>query len=138
MLRLAVLLSAIAFALPAASKEWPPLPADGFVSGRATTPEDIKAGRAVCSYDSIYFDMGGERPPGRPLENYPVPQYAWLVDDPWGDNPNREPVIIIQAELWGEDGLGLGIRHFDGRLECAETFYVEPLGADRSKLPKLK
>ena len=139
MKRIALMICGAAFASSAAAAGWPALPKDGFVAGRASTPADVKAGRAICTYLDIYMDDGGEPEAGRPLENFPVPQYAWAIDDPYAENPNREPVIIIQAEIWGDGvGLGYGIRHFDGRAECLDEFHVEPLGADPAKLPKLK
>ena len=77
---------------------WPPLPKDGFVSGRAATNEDVKAGRAA-------FSMQSEgRVIGQPLP-IAVPQYAFHVSE----SGVRTPGVIIQAEV----GLGipmLGIR----------------------------
>jgi len=68
---------------PAPTVHWPPLPADGFVAGRAATAEDVRAGRAGFSMEN------GEALP------VPVPQYAFHVS-PSGD---RRPGIIIQAEV---------------------------------------
>lgn len=130
----------IACVQPALAKGWPPLPKEGeYVSGRAATPDDIKAKRAICKWDDIYFDIGDPEPPkGRPIDGIAVPQYAWVVDDPFSEDPQREPVVIIQAEVWGEDGAGAGVRHADGRLECFDFIQIELLGTDPAKLPKLK
>ncbi len=129
-----------AFAAPALAKGWPALPKEGeYVYGRAATPEDIKAKRAVCKWDDIYFDIGDGGPlPGRPLEGVVVPQYAWFVDPPFSEDAVYEPVVIIQAEAWGEDGAGAGVRRADGSLACIDFIQIELLGTDPAKLPKLK
>ena len=76
------LLAGIAFG----QSVWPPLPSDGFVSGRAATLADISAGRAAFVANSIGV------PIGKPLA-ISVPQYAWL-----NQRGVKVPVIIIQAE----------------------------------------
>jgi hypothetical protein len=71
-----------------AELRWPPLPTEGFVAGRAATPEDVHAGRAAFSMQ----DDG--QPIGEPLP-VPVPQYAFHV----AQSGERTPGIIIQAEV---------------------------------------
>ncbi len=137
MTRLAVLIALAGLAAaPVWAAGWPPLPADRYVSGRASTPDDVKAGRAVCTYDHIFFDNGEERLPGEPVPGIEVPQYAWFTQDPSADEPVREPVILIQAERWGE-GAGAGIIRTDGALRCEDFTTLELLGRDPANLPTL-
>ncbi len=108
---------------------WPPLPTDGFVSGRAATNEDVKAGRAAFSLQSA------GRVIGQPLP-ITVPQYAFHVSQ----SGVRTPGIIIQAEV----GLGipmLGIRTLaDGTVLGALQWEFVLLGTSvpASPVPKPK
>lgn len=73
------------------SFKWPALPTDGFISGRAATMDDLKAGRGV-------FLTGG-----KPLE-IDVPQYAYHVDQ---ESKQRTPGIVVQAETSTDGKLSL-------------------------------
>lgn len=89
---------------PAASQEspssWPPLPTE-YVIGRAATPEDVKAGRAV-------FAAEGEGMPPPVALQIGVPQYAYC-------SPEGAPVpgMIVQAERAGGNDV-VGFRPLSG------------------------
>jgi hypothetical protein len=102
-----------------AAVEWPPLPTDGFVSGRPADKDDVAAGRAAVSA----YSEG--RIAARPIPNA-VPQYAFHVDEAG----KRTPGIIIQAEQAGPLRI-IGFRPLsnDGLIAALEKEF-EFLGTD--------
>ena len=101
---------------PALSPPWPPLPAAGFISGRAATDRDVAAGNAVFVLKAYggYF--------GRPMDIV-IPQYAYMTKR--GGKP--VPVIVVQAEVGG--GIKLfGVRGLDGDKSTARDFELKLLG----------
>mgnify|MGYP001179596783 CR=1 FL=1 len=76
----------LAAAFLLAAGPWPELPADGFITGRAATSDDIKAGTAA-------FAQGGGDSPPMPLD-IQIPQYACYTDD----GGSRVRAVLIQAE----------------------------------------
>jgi len=79
----------IAFlATEAATEEWPPLPKQGFISGRVATPADVAAGKAVFSA-AVGGGAVGKSTPIR----IQIPQYAYYKED-----GTKSPVIVLQAE----------------------------------------
>ncbi len=82
----AIVLSVVCINASGESVDWPPLPTNGFIVGRAATQADVKARRAV-------FVAGqGNTIVGKPLP-LKIPQYAWLKQ-----GQTKVPVIIVQAE----------------------------------------
>jgi hypothetical protein len=94
---------------------WPPLPKDGFISGRAATREDITAGRAafVAKVNGVAV--------GKPATKF-IPQYAWMLQ---GDK--KIPVIVIQAEI-AEGQAIIGARLPNGTHAVATLQEFELLG----------
>jgi hypothetical protein len=95
---------------------WPPLPATGFISGRAATDQDVAAGNAVFVLKAYgtYF--------GKPMDVV-IPQYAYLTKR--GEKP--VPVIVVQAEVGG--GIKLfGVRASDGDKSTARDYELQLLG----------
>ncbi len=84
----AVLLSFLGLSgsVSAESVDWPPLPKNEFMVGRAATKADVEAGRAV------FVAAQGDALIGKPIA-IEIPQYAWHKD-----GEKRTPVVIIQAE----------------------------------------
>jgi hypothetical protein len=76
---------------PDASGPWPPLPATGFLAGRAATKQDVREGNAV-----FVAEVEG-KVVGVPL-TIQIPQYALHVD---ADSGAETRVILIQAEHAG-------------------------------------
>lgn len=72
--------------LQAQGEQWPPLPEQKFVAGRAATRADVAAGRAVFSAET-----GGVLV-GKPLK-IAIPQYAY-----YKEGGRRTPAIVVQAE----------------------------------------
>ena len=68
----------------AGEKALPQLTSVGFVSGRAATEADVKAGKAV------FVLKDGERTIGRPI-NIQLPHYAYFLD-----GGKKVPVVINQ------------------------------------------
>jgi len=66
--------------------QWPPLPINEYISGKAAVEEDVAAGRAVfvARKDGVQI--------GKPSAVL-VPQYAWYLD-----KGRKVPAILIQAE----------------------------------------
>lgn len=89
---------------------WPDLPASGFVSGRAATEDDVKAGNAVFVLRSRGQLVG------KPLK-LEVPQYAIHVD---AESGQQTPGFIIQAESAGDQSL-VGFLELPGRTMLAGT-----------------
>src|SRR5215510_10539464 len=72
----------------AATQDWPPLPKQGFISGRIATPADVAAGNAVFSAAV----SGGAVGKSTPLR-IQIPQYAY-----YKEGGTKIPVIVLQAE----------------------------------------
>jgi hypothetical protein len=72
----------------AAAEDWPPLPKQGFMSGRVATPADVAAGNAVFS-TAVGGGAVGKSTPIR-IE---IPQYAY-----YREGGTKSPVIVLQAE----------------------------------------
>ena len=82
------LLVALFLATRAAAEGWPPLPTQGFISGRVATPADVAAGNAVFSAAVGGGAVGKSTP--IPIE---IPQYAY-----YKEGGTKVPVIVLQAE----------------------------------------
>ena len=78
--------SLFGFIVSAQAANWPPLPNDGFIAGRAATKEDVDAGRAV------FVAAVAGKVIGKPL-SVAIPQYAWHKE-----GEKRTQVIVIQVE----------------------------------------
>jgi hypothetical protein len=97
----------------AASPEWPPLPSQGFITGRAAHQDDVKNGNAVfvAAVNNVVI--------GKPLP-IPIPQYAWEHD-------THTRVILVQAEE--ANGIKLfGVRGLDGKEAVVTETDLELLG----------
>lgn len=106
--------------ITASAADWPPLPKNGFVSGRAATDADVKADKAAFSAQSEGKVVG------KPLRIV-VPQYAYYEQD-----GKKVQAIIIQAE----EAMGLkiiGARLANGEKIVDAITQFELLG---SKPPK--
>jgi len=106
------LLALFATAAVSADK-WPPLPVQGFISGRPAQLDDVRAGSAVfvAAVDSVVI--------GKPL-SIQIPQYAQL-------RATREPAFVVQAE----EARGIkmfGVRKFDGSDAVVTEQDLELLG----------
>jgi len=82
------LLVAFFLATEAASQDWPPLPKQGFISGRVATHADVAAGNAVFSASVGGGAVGKSTPIA--IE---IPQYAY-----YKEGGTKVPVIVLQAE----------------------------------------
>jgi hypothetical protein len=100
----------------ALARDWPPLPATGFISGRPATDQDVANGDAVFVLKAygVYF--------GKPLDIV-IPQYAYLTKR--GDKP--VPVIVIQAEV-GKGMKIFGVRGLDGDKSAVRDYQLQLLG----------
>jgi len=97
----------------AAATEWPPLPASGFISGRAAQQDDIAKGNAV------FVAIVNNVRVGKPLA-VAIPQYGRL-------RTTHEPVIVVQAE--DTNGMKVyGVRGLDGHAQIVMASDVELLG----------
>jgi len=85
---IAAFLLTVCMAAQAGNDAWPDLPQTCFVSGRAATVADVKAGCAV------FVATSNGRPVGKPLD-IEIPQYAIHTDRKTG---KKARVIVIQAE----------------------------------------
>src|SRR5262249_20180108 len=72
----------------AATEDWPPLPRQGFISGRVATPADVAAGNAVFSNR-----VGGDAAGGSTPIRIEITQYAY-----YKEGGIKIPVIVLQAE----------------------------------------
>jgi hypothetical protein len=106
-------LSGISAAL---AQDWPPLPATGFISGRAATDQDVANGDAIFVLKAygVYF--------GKPLD-IAIPQYAYLTKR--GEKP--VPVIVVQAEV-GKGMKIFGVRGLDGDKSAVRDYQLQLLG----------
>ena len=84
----AALLIILFLATDAAAEDWPPLPKQGFVSGRVATAADVAAGNAVFSA-AVGGGAVGKSTPIR----IQIPQYAY-----YKEGGKKIPVIVLQAE----------------------------------------
>ena len=84
----AAFLIVLCLATEAAAEDWPPLPKQGFISGRVATPADVAAGNAVFS-TAVGGGAVGKSTPIR-IE---IPQYAY-----YKEGGTKIPVIVLQAE----------------------------------------
>src|SRR5262245_59588223 len=84
----AAFLIVLFLATEAAAEDWPPLPKQGFMSGRVATPADVAAGNAVFS-TAVGGGAVGKSTPIR-IE---IPQYAY-----YREGGTKIPVIVLQAE----------------------------------------
>jgi len=87
---------------------WPPLPNQGFVSGRIANRADVAAGNAVFVPEVAGLSVS------QPLAIL-IPQYAYYKEE-----GKRTPVIVVQAEevqvVQGNPGMKvLGARRADGK-----------------------
>lgn len=111
----AALLFGLGIAAGAQPVQWPPLPSQGFIVGRAATKVDVDAGNAV------FVAADGDRAIGVPLF-MEIPQYAYFVD-----NGKRTPAIILQAEQVQGQTL-LGARLLNGQYMAGFIGDFELLG----------
>jgi hypothetical protein len=82
----AALLFVLFLGTEALTQDWPPLPKQGFINGRAATPADVAAGNAVFSAAVA----GGAVGKSTPLR-IKIPQYAYykLESDSFSAIPLR-------------------------------------------------
>jgi hypothetical protein len=80
-------LIAIAFLGTAAAEDRPPLPKEGFISGRVATPAEAATGKAVFS-----AMVNGAPAKSTPIR-IQIPQYAYYTE-----GAERTRVIVLQAE----------------------------------------
>ena len=104
---------------------WPPLPASGFIKGRAATKHDVASDQAAFVLES------NGKPEGRPLD-IDIPQYAFLRDEHTGADV---PVIIIQAETNGAAEIVGCIGVADHKVYVVTLAEVRLLGTDSTRLP---
>jgi len=71
----AALLFVFLFGTEAVTQDWPPLPKQGFISGRVATPADVAAGNAVFSAAVGGGDVGKSAP-----LRIQIPQYAYYKE----------------------------------------------------------
>jgi hypothetical protein len=69
------------------AEEWPPLPKEGFISGRVATAAEAASGKAVFA-----ATVGGVPAKSTPIR-IQIPQYAYCTE-----GAERSPVIVLQAE----------------------------------------
>jgi hypothetical protein len=91
----------------AVTQDWPPLPKQGFISGRAATPADLAAGNAVFSAAV----GGGAVGKSTPLR-IKIPQYAY-----YKEGGTKIRVVVLQAE------------RVDIRKESGEIVQMTSVGA---------
>lgn len=110
-------LPVLLFGIPAVlHAQTPELPVSGFISGRAATQPDVRAGNAIFAIGTD-GSMAGE-----PL-SVAIPQYAFWSSAEAG----KVLVVVVQAE--GINGLQLfGFRDSDGNEYVATGPEIELLG----------
>jgi hypothetical protein len=84
----AALLFVLVLCTEAATQDWPPLPKQGFLSGRVATPADVFAGNAVFSAAVGGGGVGKSTP-----IRIQIPQYAY-----YNEGGTKILVIVLQAE----------------------------------------
>jgi hypothetical protein len=102
----------------AQSIQWPPLPREGFIVGRAATKADVEAGNAV------FVAADGDRVIGNPIA-LDIPQYAYF-----NDRGVRVPAIVLQAEEARGKKL-LGARLVNGQFVAGLITDFTLLGKER-------
>ena len=100
----------------AANTDWPPLPSQGFISGRPAQATDVQNG------DAIFVAAVQGKVIGKPLP-IKIPQYAYVRD-------THERVILVQAE--DANGIKLfGVRGLDGKEAVVRDGDLELLGTQK-------
>src|SRR5215470_11150058 len=84
----AALLFVLFLGTEGATQDWPPLPKQGFISGRVANAADVAAGNAVFSA-SVGGGAVGKSTPIR----IKIPQYSY-----YKEGGTKIPVIVLQAE----------------------------------------
>jgi len=113
---LAIASSLISASASQAQQGWPALPSQGFISGRAATPQDVAAGNAV------FVAQKDGRAIGNPIP-ITIPQYAYWTNEAGA----RVPVIVVQAEE--ADGMRvLGFREVGGKAHVGTERELKLLG----------
>jgi len=106
----------IVMSTAAAAAEWPPLPTQGFIKGRAAQQDDVVKGNAV------FAAVANGVVVGKPIP-IAIPQYAQL-------RAGHDRVIVVQAEV--ANGLRVyGVRRLDGKSSVVAETDVELLGTTR-------
>jgi hypothetical protein len=103
----------------ATDSDWPELPSNKFVAGRAATEADVKRGHA------IFLAYLGGVPSGRPAP-IAIPQYGYLL----GEDGLRTPVVVVQAEIAPQATL-IGVRDAQGKEYVVTEPEVILLGTSR-------
>ena len=116
----ASLVGGIVIGAHAQAPDWPSLPSQGFITGRAATQADVNAGKAA------FVAQVGNTIIGKPLP-IAIPQYAYFTD-----GANKVPVIIIQAEEAQGQKL-IGARRANGTDVVGVLTDFELLGNVRPK-----
>ena len=127
----AALLFVLFLGTEAVTQDWPALPRQGFVSGRAAIPADLAAGNAVFSGAVV----GGAVGKSTPLR-IQIPQYAY-----YKEGGTKISVIVLQAErvdIQKQDGEVVqmplvGALKPDGRKVIGLLTSFELLGTARPK-----
>jgi hypothetical protein len=101
-------------ATAAATEEWPPLPKQGFITGRAATPADVAAGNAVFATAVDGVVVGKPKP--IPIE---IPQYAY-----YREGGTKTPVIVLQAETVDIQGTNPGKMNSVGAVKLDGKKFV--------------
>jgi hypothetical protein len=115
LLVLAVLAVAATAELLAQAEQWPPLPKQEFITGRAATRADVAAGKAVFVAEVEGVSVGKVIP-------IAIPQYAYYME-----GGKKKPAIVIQAEE--ARGLRLvGVRLANGKGLILPLHSVQLLG----------
>src|SRR5262245_49491850 len=110
----AAFLVVIFLATETAAEDWPPLPKQGFISGRVATPADVAAGNAVFS-TAVGGGAVGKSTPIR-IE---IPQYAY-----YREGGTKIPVIVLQAEQVDIQGANAARIHSVGAVKLDGQKFV--------------
>ena len=95
---------------------WPQLPENGFISGKAADDMDVKTGHAV-------FSMDGKS--SGPIDIV-IPQYALWTDE----NEVERPVIVVQAERAPTGMEIVGLLMSDGTYTVGTMPELQLLGTE--------
>lgn len=117
----ALSLIALLVTLPAMAQTWPPLPTQGFVSGRPANEKDVADGNA------IFVAKVDNRIIGTPIL-IAIPQYAYVTDVHLTKGGPQIPVIVVQAEQAADQQL-FGVRDFSGHEYVVTAVDVKLLGS---------
>jgi hypothetical protein len=123
-LRKIILISALFFSASTLAQEntLPPLPTEGFVSGRIATQEDVKSGNAA-------FAPLPEQRVMRRAVPLPIPQYALYTAD-----GNQKIVFIIQVEKVN-GAITIGARYPEGGEVIGTPKDFQMLGVNPTGAP---